>query len=192
MFEFSKKKPLIEGPIEFEAEVEIGRPALEVFPLIDVSSSGFAQIALGNTVRKVSDDTFELALAEMDELTFRMQVIERVEGQKHTAKVVIEPLFGNLVSAVEAYEIHSIDAESCAVKLVTKATFADQLSDEDMAGEIAMMSMAVEDDLAKLKIHAEHGVEAVHAYNEEQETGFDVEFDLGDLDIDWDDIDPEQ
>ena len=53
------------------------------------------------------------------------------------------------------------------------------------------MNMAVMGDLEKLKVLAEEGLESLKAM-EEAEMGLDVEFDLGELDIDWDDIEPEQ
>ena len=52
-----------------------------------------------------------------------------------------------------------------------------------------MMSMAVNGDLEKLKILAEEGIEAVKAIDEDE---FNIEFDLGELDIDWGDIEPKQ
>ncbi len=193
MFGFNKQKPLIEGPVEFDFSVQVDRPAALVFQLVDVSDPGFSQVALGNAVKQITDDMYEIALADMEDLSFRFQVLEYVKGKRHMSKVMIEPRIGNLVEAIEDYQLTPLGDDRCVVKLITKATFSDDLSDEEIAEEVAMMSMAVEEDLTKLKIHAEQGVKAVHAYNEEQDnTGFDLEFDLGDLDIDWDHIETEQ
>lgn len=192
MFGFNKQNPMIDGPIEFEFSVEINRPASAVFPLVDVSDPGFSQVALGNSVNRIADDTYELTIEEMDDLSFRFQVLECIKDKQHTAKVVIKPQVGNLVEAVEDYQLTPLGDDRCVAKLTTKATFAEHLSDEEIAQEIAMMSMAADADLTKLKLHAEEGVEAVRAYDEDQEADFDIEFDLGDLDIDWDDIEPKQ
>ncbi len=192
MFGFNKKKPLIEGPVGFEMEVEIDRPAAEVFRLIDLADSGFAAVQRGATVTTVpgTEDSFTLRMPELEDITFKYKVVERVVGQRHSAECVIEPPVGNLAKALEEYAIEALSENSCRLDLTTHATFNSGLSDEEIAGEIAMMSMAVQDDLFKLKVHAEDGAEAVAAMEEDDDLGF--ELDLGDLDLDWDDIEPQQ
>lgn len=192
MHEPSKNSPMLNGPIEFEFSVEIERPAGHVFPILDISDPRFSQVALGNTVKKVGEKSFELEIAEMEGHVFYFDVVEYVKDARHTSKVTIEPSVGNLVQAVEDYQITPLGQDRCVLKLVTKATFSDNLSAQEIAQEVAMMSMAVEDDLTKLAIHAELGVEAVKAYNEEQEAAFGMELDLAGFDIDWADIEPEQ
>lgn len=192
MYEPSKNSPMLNGPIEFDFTVEIERAASDVFPLIDVSDPRFAQVALGSLVKKTAKDIFELEVVGLEEHVFRMQVMQCIPNERHTSKVTIEPRVGNLVEAVEDYELNAAGDERCTLTLVTKATFSNDLSVEEIAQEVAMMSMAVEDDLTKLKIHAEEGLEAVRAYDEEQQAAFDIELDLTGFDIDWDDIEPEQ
>ncbi|KEO91973.1 hypothetical protein EH31_04680 [Erythrobacter longus] len=183
---------MLNGPIEFDFTVEIERSASEVFPLVDLSDPRFSQVALGNTVKKLDEKSFELEIAEMEGHAFRFRVVEYAKDERHASKVTIEPAIGNLVEAVEDYQITPLGDDRCALTLVTKATFSDDLSVEEIVQEVAMMSMAVEEDLTKLKMHAEEGVEAVKAYNEEQEAAFGIELDLEGFDIDWDDIEPEQ
>lgn len=192
MLESNKNSPMLNGPIEFDFSVEIDRPAPEVFPLVDVSDTRFSQVALGNSVKKVSDKNFELEIEELEGHAFRFHVVEYIKDERHASKVTIEPSIGNLVEAVEDYQVTPLGEDRCSLKLVTKATFSDDLSDEEIAQEVAMMSMAVEEDLTKLKIHAEQGVEAVKTYIEEQEASFSIELDLEGFDIDWDEIEPEQ
>ncbi|MEO1221293.1 MAG: hypothetical protein AAFY42_08080 [Pseudomonadota bacterium] len=192
MLESNKNSPMLNGPIEFDFSVEIDRPASEVFPILDMSDPRFSQVALGNTVKQVGEKTFELEIEEMQGHTFRFDIVEYARDARHASEVTIEPRVGNLVQAVEDYQLTPLGPDRCTLKLVTKATFSDDLSVEEIAQEVAMMSMAVEEDLTKLKIHAEEGVEAVKAYTEEQEAAFGIEFDLSELDIDWDEIEPEQ
>ena len=179
MLEFNQKKPLINGPIEFETSVEIERDAGTVFPLIDLASPGFAYLQRGATVQAVdgSAQRYRLTMEGLDDVVFLYHVTDRVEGRLHTAECVIEPRINDLVKAVESYEIEPIDSGSCKVTLITTATFDESLSDADIAGEIAMMSTAVHDDLLKLKVHAEEGADAVAALDDE---GFD-DFDFADI-----------
>lgn len=198
MFGFNKKKPLMEGPIEFEAEVEIDCSAQRVYELIDVSSPKHAQIELGNTIEPVagSDNTYRLELAQMEGTQFLMTVLAAVPGESHTVSAQIEPRVGNLESAIEDYAIETRGDNACTVRLTTKASFVDGLSDEEIADEVMMMSMAVQNDLTKLKLHAEEGPAAVEAFDEEMfgEIEFDCSgIDLDDIDlddIDWDEIEP--
>ena len=191
MFGFNKNKRAIEGPVEFTAEVEINRPASEVFHLIDVSDPRFSQAQRGAEVKAVDGkpNHFEMTVEEFDDAVFHFEVLERVEGRRHKAECAMVPQLFALVKAVEDHIIEPMDDNKCLVKLVVSAEFDPELSDEEVANEAAVMSMAVTGDLEKLLVHAEEGLEAVKALEEEE---FNVEFDLGELDIDWDEIEPEQ
>ncbi|MEO1048072.1 MAG: SRPBCC family protein [Pseudomonadota bacterium] len=191
MFGFNKNKRAIEGPIEFTAEVEINRPAFEVFPLIDVSDPRFSPAQRGAEVRAVDGkpNHFEMTVEEFDDAVFHFNVLERVEGLRHKAECEMVPHMFALVKAVEEHTIEPVGEGKCLVKICVSADFDPDLSDEEVANEAAMMSMAVTGDLEKLAVHAEEGLEAVKALEEDE---FNVEFDLGELDIDWDEIEPEQ
>ncbi|MEO0418881.1 MAG: hypothetical protein AAF249_08450 [Pseudomonadota bacterium] len=193
MFEFNKSKRLIEGPVEFTAEVEIDRPASEVFPLVDIADPRFKHAQMGAKVSAAngSDTVYELTLEEMDDVVFRFTVLERVAGERLKLEAVTDPQINALEKSIEIHAIEPINDTACRVTLNTIATFDPELSDEEVTGEIAMMNEAVMGDLEKLKVLAEDGLEALQAL-EEAEMGFDIEFDLGELDIDWDDIEPEQ
>lgn len=191
MFGFNKNKRAIEGPVEFEAEVDIDRPASDVFPLIDMIDPRFMHAQRGADV-KVADgasDTITMAIDDIDDAVFHFTVLERVEGARHKAQCVMVPQLFALVKSVEDYTLDATSDKACRVKLVMSAEFDPDLSDEDVANEVAMMSMAVTGDLEKLKVLAEEGLEVVKAMEEDE---FNVEFDLGELDIDWDEIEPKQ
>ncbi len=197
MFGFNKKKRLIEGPVEFVSEVEIDRPAAEVFPLIDVADARFSHRQRGAEVRCVEGEEhrFDMTIAEIEDAVFEFTVLDRIEGERHTISCVMVPQMFALEKAIEAHTIEPISETACRVTLTTTATFDASLSDEEVAGEIAVMNEAVLRDLEKLKILAEDGLDAVLAAEQaemEDDLGIDVEFDLGELDIDWDDIEPQQ
>lgn len=192
MFGFNKNKRLIEGPVEFEAVVEIDRPASEVFPLVDLSDQKFTHIQRGHSVELIDPASkgYALRIPEMEDVTFRLRVLDRVEDKRHAFECVMEPRINALVKSTETHDIASLGENSCQVTLTTAAQFDDSLSDDEVAQEIAVMSAAVQGDLIKLKVLAEEGLDAVVAMEAEDELGFDL--DLGDFEIEWDDIEPEQ
>ncbi|MDJ0643833.1 MAG: hypothetical protein QNJ15_13555 [Erythrobacter sp.] len=170
MFGFNRKKPAIEGPIEFSLEAEIGRPASEVYRLIDVADPGFRQVLLGHSVAPVvgDDNCFDMVLNEMPDVTFHLRVVEAVRNRRLQLECTISPTVGNLRKSVETHIIEPRGDDACHITLVTEATFSDGLSDGELAEEIAMMSAAVHNDLIKLAIHAEDGTDAVLRFEEEQ------------------------
>ncbi|MEM7702264.1 MAG: hypothetical protein AAF251_10045 [Pseudomonadota bacterium] len=193
MFGFNKNKRLIEGPVEFTAEVEIDRPTSEIFPLLDIADPRFKHAQTGARVTPVegSGNDYELTTDELEDVVFRFTVLERVEGSLLKIEAVIEPQINALEKSVETYIVEPICDKSCRVTMATSATFDATLSDDEIANEVAVMNIAVMGDMEKLKVLAEQGLEALQKM-EEAELGFDIEFDLGELDIDWDDIEPEQ
>ena len=193
MFGFNKKKPMIEGPIEFEAEVEIDRPASEVFPLIDITDPRFRQRQFGAEVKAEdgSDNRFIMTVETFDDAVFHFEVLEHVEGQRQKCRAKMVPQLFALVQSIEDYTIEPRGENACCLKLVTSAEFDPELSVEEVAEEVTMMSLAVNGDLAKGKVFAEEGLEAAKAM-EEAMNGLEFDFDLGEIDIEWDDIEPEQ
>lgn len=191
MFGFNKKKRMIEGPIEFTAEVDIDRSAADVFPLVDVSDPRFRSAQTGAKVTPVegTTDSYDMVMEGFDDAVFKFRILERVEAEIFTIEARMEPQMFALVSSIEESVIEPTGDTSCRVKLTTKATFDESLSDEEVAGEIAVMGEAVCNDLEKLKVLAEDGLDALKEM-EEAEMSFDI--DLGELDIDWDDIEPKQ
>lgn len=193
MFGFNKKKRLIEGPVEFTAEVQIDRPAEEVFPLVDVTDPRFKETQMGAKVAAAegSANRYELTMDGMDDVTFHFTVLEREIASHIKLEAVIEPQINALEKSLETKVIEHVSDTACLVKSTTIATFDADLTDEEVASEIAVMNEAVMGDLEKLKILAEDGLDALMEA-QEAEMSFDIEFDLGELDIDWDDIEPEQ
>ncbi|MEO0699223.1 MAG: hypothetical protein AAFY81_05835 [Pseudomonadota bacterium] len=188
---------MIEGPVEFTAEVDIQRPASDVFPLLDLADPRFRQAQCGAQVQRIEgeQERYDVVLEQMDDVVFHFQVLERTAGQRYTIECAMEPQINALKMAVEAYAIEPIGEAACRVRLTTSAAFNDDLSDEEIANEIAMMSMAVTQDLEKLAVLAEEGLDALKALEEEELTfnvEFGVDFDLEEIDIDWDDIEPKQ
>ncbi len=186
MFGFSKKKRLIEGPIDFTSEVEIDRSSAEVFPLIDIADARFCHAQRGAKIAPVQGEEgrYDLTIEEMEGVTFQFRVLENVPGALHKLECIIEPRINDLTHSVELYRIESIGEAACRVELTTTATFDESLSDEEVAEEIATMSAAVNMDLLKLKVLAEDGLEAVEAMDDDPFDGIEIEgFEFGEIDL---------
>jgi len=99
MLGFNKKKRMIEGSVEFEAEVEIDRPVGEVFPLVDTADPRFCHVQRGATITRVEEeaDRFDLTTDMMEGVAFQFKVIERVEGSIHPFECTIKPRINDLV-----------------------------------------------------------------------------------------------
>ena len=170
MFGILKRKAEPFGPCEFEHSVEIEKPSAEIYALVDWSDPRNAKRALGNKVEQVgtSPDRFCLHLDLVPDHRFEMIVTEAVPGRSYAFDNEITPPVGRLVSSRETYTVEPLGESSCRLSLLVSAYFVGGMSEEEMAMEIMMMGMSGQNALAKLKIQAEQGVEAVHAIEAQQ------------------------
>ena len=171
MFKRKEAEPF--GPCEFKHNIEIERPAAEVYALIDWSDPRNAKRALGNKVEQVDADRFRLHLDLVPDHRFEMIVTYAVPGRSYAFDNEITPPVGRLVSSSETYTLEPLGEGSCRLDLAISAWFVGGMSSEDMAMEIMMMGTSGQNALAKLKIQAEQGVEAVHAVEAMQMDCFD-------------------
>ena len=156
------------GPCEFEHSIEIEKPATDVYALVDWAAARNAKRALGNKVEELAPDRFRLHLDMVPDHRFEMIVTEAVPGQRYAYDAEITPPVGRLVACKEAYTVEPLGEGSCKLGLTTTAWFQGGMSERDMAMEIMMMGTSGQNALAKLKIQAEQGVEAVHAIEAQQ------------------------
>jgi hypothetical protein len=168
MFGVLKRKAEPLGPFEFEHGTEIERPAAEVYALIDWSDPRNAKRALGNKVEQVAPDRFRMHLDMLPDHRFEMIVTDAQRGHSYEYDIEIVPSIGRLVACHEAYSVEPLGEGSCRLGLVVSAWFEGGLSEQDYAMEVMMMGTSGQNALAKLKIQAEQGVEAVHAVEAQQ------------------------
>lgn len=175
MFGRLKRKPDPIGPFEFGHAVEIARPCAEVYGLIDWGDPRNAKRALGNKVERVggAPERFRLWLDLVPGHAFEMVVAETVPGKVYAFETEVIPPIGRLASSRERYRLEPLGEGACRLVLTVSASFAGGLSDEAVAMEVMMMTAACENALAKLKLHAEQGVEAVHAFEARQMDALD-------------------
>jgi len=163
------------GPCVFEHSVEIEKPAAEVYGMVDWADPRNAKRALGNKVEELAPNEFRLHLDMVPDHRFVMIVTEAVPGKIYAYDAEITPPVGRLVACKEAYTVEPLSEGSCKLGLTTTAWFQGGMSEEAMAMEIVMMGTAGQNGVAKLKIQAEQGVEAVHAIEAQQMDCFDDE-----------------
>jgi hypothetical protein len=165
MFDFLKPKPAPEGPVTFDFDIEIERAASEVYALLDWADPRNAKRQLGSDVVPVEDmpGRFRLYLEAMPAHVFEIAVTEAVPDQTYAFECEIEPSVGRLVSSREVYTFEALGPDRCLLRLVNTATLVDGMKMKDFEFELMQLSVACHNALAKLKIHAEQGAEAVRA-----------------------------
>jgi hypothetical protein len=163
MFGFLKPRMAPEGPVQFDLQAEIDRPAEEVYPLLDWADERNAKRALGNSVARIgsSPDRFRMLLDLVPGHEFEMTVTEAVPAERYAFESTITPRAGQLVSAHEAYRLLRLGERSCRLCLTMTATFVGGMRMKAFERELAIMTTACGNALAKLKMQAEYGVEAV-------------------------------
>jgi hypothetical protein len=165
MFGLFKPKLAPVGPHSFTAEVDIAATAADVFALIDFADPRNAMKARGGTVEPVDGPgrRFLMKVPQVDDLDFHIDVIESEAPNHYAYAIVIDPLVGLMASATESYTVWDVPGGGCRLRLETAVTFQDGLRMKDVVEEFARVTVAGHNSVAKLKIQAEHGVEAVHA-----------------------------
>ena len=163
MFAFLRRRPAPEGPVEFNLAVEVDKPTADVYPLIDWADPRNAKRELGHKVEALTDGRFRLVLTEMPEHRFDIDVLDVVSGEKYGFVTEIVPRVGRLECSEEHYSVEPNGDGRCTLRLTVVATFRRGLSMKQFEEELRIMSIACHRAVAKLKVHAEGGVEAVKA-----------------------------
>lgn len=165
MFGLFKPKLAPLGPHIFTAECDVAVSAAELFAMIDFADPANAQMARGARIEAVdgSGPRFVMTLPQMADLAFHVDVIEAQAPNHYAYAIVIEPLVGRLAASTETYTIWDVPSGGCRVRLDNSVTFQEGMRMKHMEEEFAFVTLASYKTLAKLKLQAEHGVEAVLA-----------------------------
>lgn len=177
MFGFLKPQRAPEGPYQFVGALEIERPVAEVFPLIDLADPRYAKRQLGGRVEEIAGapGCYRMVLAEVPDLVFELALTDRVVDAWIGFDCLITPRVGRLALSHELYTLEPLGPEACRLELVNTVTFASPLRPRALQQETMMMTVAVHNALAKLKLHAEGGVEAVRAVERQVVVGASCE-----------------
>lgn len=173
MFDFLKPRRAPAGPYQFVGAVEIERSAAEVFPLLDLADPRYAKRQLGERVEPVGGrpDTWRMILGAVPDLVFELTVTERVADAWIGFDCTVTPRVGRLAASHELYTLEQLGEQACRLELVNTVTFNGELRPKALAHETMMMTVSVHNALAKLKLHAEGGVAAVRAVEQDVVVG---------------------
>jgi hypothetical protein len=170
MFGLFKPKLAPVGPHTFEIEGEIEAGAADVYALIDYVDPRNAMKARGARIEAVEGNgrRFLMKLPQVPDLDFHIDVIEAEAPNHYAYAIVIDPLVGRMAASTESYTVWDLPSGGCRVRLENAVTFQEGLREKDVQEEFAMVTMALLKSMAKLKLQAEQGVEAVLAFEAEQ------------------------
>ena len=165
MLGFLKPKIRIDQPVEFSDAVIIERPAEEAYGLLDWADARNAHRQRGSEIAPVegAPGRFRMTMTELPGHIFEMEVTAEVPHESYGFTTVVTPMLGRMVRSHEQYNIDAVGPESCRLTLVNRVTFIERMKAEDFEFEWLMVTAACHNALAKLKLQAEQGVEAVEA-----------------------------
>ena len=167
MLEWFKPKMAPEGPVEVELDTVIARPAAEIYPLVDFADPRNHKAAVGSITR-TGPKSFDLQLDMLPGFTFPVAQLKADPGRSYTVECMLPRELGaRLERTVETIVIEPIDARSCKVTARTTGYF-HPMKMKHFEYEVAMIATACKNSLAKLKIHAEEGVEAIRDIEAQQ------------------------
>lgn len=168
MFGLFKKKMAPKEPIELAAVVPIDASPEHFFALVDFADPANAKRELGHEVRWVGEGQFVLVMNFMPDLEFPISV-EKCERPSHYAYSTIMPEgLGNLVRSEEAYQIEPNEDGGCIVVMTMSAQLRPGLTMREYNQETDLLTMALQNSMAKMKLHAEGGIEDVRDYERQQ------------------------
>jgi hypothetical protein len=173
MFQFFGKKSVPAGPHTFGAEIEIERSAREVYPLLDLADVRHARRQLGDKVETVAGEPgrFDLDVSELPDALFALTVTAQERDRCYAFSCVSTPRFGRVARSHEHYELEDLGDKGCRLVLTQTIEFDRALGEAEYGMEAMMLSIATFNAVAKIKVHAEEGVEAVRAMTAAQMAG---------------------
>ncbi len=149
-----------EEPVEIEMDLEVERSAQDVHAMVDFGDPRNHKMAVG-TVARTGSNTFDLVLDMLPDLTFPITELSQEPGRSYDIESVLpEELGARLYKTVERTEIEPLGKNRCKVTCRTAAHF-HPMKMKHYQDEVAMIAAGCYNSLAKLKVHAEQGVEVV-------------------------------
>ena len=170
MFEWFKRSVAPEGPVAIERAATIACAAEELYALLDWADPRNAKRALGNLVEAdpLDPDHFVAVIHQMPDLRFDVVVTHAEPHRRYAFDCVIDPLQGRLLTSHEDYRIEPRGEDACTLTLLLTAHLRPGLPARIYEQEFTMLSMAHDNAMAKLKLHAEHGLEVVREMERQQ------------------------
>ena len=168
MFGLFKKKLAPQEPIELTAVVPVGAAPERFFELIDFADPANAKRELGHEVRDLGDGEFVLVMSFMPDLEFPITVEESDRPARYAYSTIMLEGLGNLVRSVESYDIETDEDGGCIVVMTMVSHMKPGLTMREYERETDLLTMAMQNSMAKLKAHAEGGIEEVRDFERKQ------------------------
>ncbi|MFB0612159.1 hypothetical protein [Aurantiacibacter poecillastricola] len=167
MFGWFKRRKAPEGPIEVELDLEIERPACEVYPLVDFADPRHHKAEVG-TITRTAERSFDLVVDMLPDLTFPVEELAASPDRVYSYKSILPVELGTpLLYTIETYWLEPAGENRCKVTFSLVGHFRPMTMKEYRL-EVARIAAASNNTLAKLKIYAEQGVEAIRAIEAQQ------------------------
>ena len=168
MFGLFKNKAASQEPIELTAVVPIEATPERVFELVDFADPANAKRELGHEVRDLGDGKFALVMSFMPDLEFPITVETSQRPLRYAYSTVMPEGVGSLLRSIESYEIEANGDGGCIVVMTMVSHMKPGLTRREYDGETEMLTMALQNSMAKLKVHAEGGIEEVRDFERQQ------------------------
>ena len=158
------------GPVTFDFEIEIEAPPETIYPLLDFTDSRHAKKQLGHTVRQIGSDPdkFSLIITQMPEFEHICTITQAEPPHVYALRSVAVPQAGVLQRSHEQYTLEPRGKGGTLLTLLVEAQFDEPLTMREYSQHVAMMAMGCNNAVEKLKLHAEHGTQAVRHLEAEQ------------------------
>ena len=167
MFGLFKPKMAPEDPVEIEMDAEIERSAEDVYALLNFADPRHQKAEVG-IISRTGDATYEMVLDMLPDLVFTVRELEAVPNRSYSFESPLPAELGaRLMKSVECYRIEPLGPDRCKVTATTFAHF-HPMKLKHYQREIAMVAVACNNSIEKLKIHAEQGVEAIREIEAQQ------------------------
>jgi hypothetical protein len=165
MFGFLRPKLVADGPIEIRCDTVVQRTAEDVYRLVDWADPGNGKRQLGSEIVRLDESPgrFRISLDELHGHFVEVSVTEEIPHASYAFACEIVPRIGRMVRAHEHYGFERLTVSTCRLSVVVTATVAGPLRLKEHEHEVMTMTLASRNALAKLKLHAEDGVEAARA-----------------------------
>lgn len=164
MFGWFARKTREPTVVEMISEVEIEASCKDVFASLDLHSETNRYRARGWRMKAVEGEagTFHAVNPEMPELEFYFTSLERSPGVRlaMSTRFAEGVVVGSVMKGESCYTLTPLGDGRCSVELREKTTLVAGLTKKRLAEEEMMLTIAVNDDLMRLKALIEQGADA--------------------------------
>jgi len=165
MFGLFKPRLAPVGPHDISVQTDIEASAAQVYALLDFADPRNAQRARGAAIvpSEGCERQFRMVVPQLPDCCFNIDVTDAESPNHYAYSIIAEPQLGRLAASTEAFTIWDLPGGGCSVRLDAKARLQEGVPEKYLGNEIMKLTLACHNSVAKLKLQAEQGVEAVEA-----------------------------